>query len=217
VSYKRKLLLSMYDILLKAFGPRGWWPADTEFEVIIGAILTQNTSWKNVKKAIDRLKKEDLLSPHALLKLKEDELADIIRASGYYNQKAKKIKNFLKFLSDNYSLSLEKMEKEDIIPLRNKLLSIRGIGPETADSIILYAFNKPIFVVDAYTYRIFSRHGLIPQESNYDEIQSLFMDNLEPDVELFKEFHALIVYTGNLCCSKSKPKCNKCPLNEVYS
>jgi len=134
-----------------------------------------------------------------------------------HDRKAKKIKAFLYFLSENYNLSLDEMEKEDIITLRNKLLSIHGIGPETADSIILYAFNKPIFVVDAYTYRIFSRHGFIAEESNYDEIQSFFMDNLDPAIELFKEFHALIVYTGNLYCSRTKPKCNKCPLNEVYS
>lgn len=209
----KKLLIDIYQRLLRAFGPRGWWPGETSFEVIIGAILTQNTSWKNVEKAINRLKKEKLLNPNVLYRLRSKELAELIKPSGYYNIKANRIKNFLTFLKNNYKNDLEKMFKEDLNILREKLLSINGIGQETADSILLYAAKKPTFVVDAYTRRIFSRHGWVSIRDSYQEIKNLFMKNLKQDVNMYSEYHALLVHLAKHFCKK-KPLCEKCPLKE---
>ena len=210
---KRSLLI-IYDLLHKRFGPRHWWPADTKLEVIIGAILTQNTAWVNVEKAIRNLKKEKALSVSRLCRITEKKLAGLIRPSGYYNVKANRIKNFLRFLNSRYKGSIDRMFRSDLYKLREELLAIKGVGMETADSILLYAGSKPIFVVDAYTKRTFSRHGFISEEAEYKEIQSLFMDNLPQDAALFNEFHALIVELGKSTCKSKQPLCNTCPINE---
>ncbi len=209
-----RILKEIYCRLYAAFGPQRWWPADTPFEVIVGAILTQNTSWKNVEKAIANLKKERLLSPLALKRVSANKLAKLIRSSGYYNQKAKKLKNFIAFLYGNYLGRLSKMFKQEPAQLRQELLGINGIGPETADSILLYAADKPVFVVDAYTKRILSRHNLIDEKSDYHQVQRLFMNNLKPDLKLFNEFHALLVKLGKDIC-KTKSNCGICPLQDI--
>jgi endonuclease-3 related protein len=201
----------VYKRLYQAFGARRWWPAETQFEVIIGAILTQNTNWKNVEKAIEKLKDKDLLNPARLYKIRNEELAELIRSSGYYNIKTKRIKNFIAFLQEEYRADLDRMFQEEMMVLRDKLLTIKGIGPETADSILLYAGEKPTFVVDAYTKRIFSRHGWISDNDNYEEIRNFFMENLNHDVQLFNEYHALLVYLGKEFCKK-EPRCQECPL-----
>ena len=208
----RERINNIYRLLYEKYGPQGWWPGDSELECILGAILTQNTSWKNVEKAIQNLKRFDLISAEKLNLLRNNELAELIRPSGYYNQKALKIKNFISFLSDNYKGKLENMLQEETYDLREKLLQIKGIGPETADSILLYSANKPIFVIDAYTHRIFSRHGLVPEQTNYNEMQEIFMDSLENNAEIFNEYHALIVKVGKEHCKKQKPICTGCPL-----
>lgn len=204
----------IYRLLYKEYGPQGWWPGDSELECVLGAILTQNTSWTNVEKAIHNLKSLNLISVEKLKLITTDELAKLIRPSGYYNQKALKIKNFITILVENYEGTLDRMFDQDTSILRNKLLEIKGIGPETADSIILYCANKPVFVVDTYTHRIFSRHGLVPEQTNYNEMQELFMDSLENDAKVFNEYHALIVRVAKECCKKQKPLCTGCPLED---
>jgi len=208
-------LLEIYDLLYIKFGPRHWWPGDTKIEVIVGAILTQNTAWRNVEKAICNLKKEKVLSASKLSGIPEKKLARLIRPSGYYNVKANRIKNFLKFLNICYNGSIDRMFKTDLYKLREELLALKGIGQETADSILLYAGGKPIFVVDAYTKRVLLRHGFIGQEADYKEIQSLFVDNLPEDAGLFNEFHALIVELGKSICKSKKPLCNICPIRSM--
>ncbi|MCM8789749.1 MAG: endonuclease III domain-containing protein [Candidatus Omnitrophica bacterium] len=202
----------IYKKLYKYFGPQRWWPADSKFEVILGAILTQNTNWQNVEKAIRNLKRKNLINIKKLHKLPLKKLANLIKPSGYYNIKSKRLKSFLRFFIDSYGASLKKMHLEDSQVLRQKLLSVNGIGKETADSILLYALNKPVFVVDAYTKRIFLRHGFIKEGPDYDEIQNLLMKNLKKDVKLFNEYHALLVRLGKEFCLKNKPRCNICPL-----
>lgn len=201
----------IYQRLYDSFGPRGWWPGDTPFEVIVGAILTQNTSWENVEKAITRLKKDKLLDPERLYSVEESILAEAIRPSGYYNIKARRLKKFMGFLFGEYGGDLSLMFSEDMEILRDKLLGINGIGKETADSILLYAGCKPIFVVDAYTRRVFSRHNFVSVNTSYNEIQELFMKNLPKDVQLYNEYHALIVHLGKNFCKK-KRNCNHCPM-----
>ena len=209
------------------FGPQNWWPVTEEgkihpeysngpktekqqLEVCFGAILTQNTNWKNVEKAIVNLNKNNLISINKIISIDNQKLAEIIRSSGYHNQKAKKLKNFCDFLQKNYWGRLQKFFQNDIQRLRKELLSINGIGPETADSIILYAARKPIFVIDAYTKRIMSRIGY--KEQKYEELQKLFMENLQNSEKLFNEYHALLVELGKNTC-KSRPLCEKCPIN----
>ena len=206
------LLVEIFDKLLKVFGPRHWWPGDTHFEIMVGAILTQNTSWVNVEKAIQRLKEEQVLTASGIHQLKKSELASLIRSSGFFRIKADRLKALVEFLLEEYEGKLVKMEKESLGTLREKLLSVKGIGPETADSILLYALEKPIFVVDAYTKRILSRHGMIPGNASYSEIQDLFMNNLPLDERLFNEYHALLVHLGKTSCKKN-PKCDICPLS----
>ena len=203
----------IYEILLSHFGPQGWWPGETEFEVMVGAVLTQNTNWVNVSKAIDNLKKEDLLSFEKLHDLPVEILAEKIKPAGYFNLKASRLKNLLNFIGEEYLGSIEDMFHEDILSLREKILTVKGIGPETADSILLYAGNKPVFVVDTYTHRIFCRHTIIAEEEGYYEIQEYFTLSLPEDIELFNEYHALIVRLGKEFCKKSKPLCSRCPLN----
>lgn len=210
----RKSLFGIYKILYREFGPQHWWPGETPFEVIVGAILTQNTAWSNVTKAINNLKEEGHLFPEALHSLPLPKLARLIRPSGYYNIKAKRLKEFLNFLFNEYNGSLERMFKGNLSDLRKKLLEIKGIGPETADSILLYAGYYPVFVIDAYTKRILSRHSLITDGIDYHSLQGLFMDNLPEDVDLYNEYHALIVKTAKDFCKK-KPICNICPLNNL--
>lgn len=204
-------LMQIYDKLYERFGPRHWWPGDTAFEIIVGAILTQNTAWANVEKAIRNLKSKELLTPGKLYRINIKILAGLIRPAGYYNIKAKRLKAFLKFLFERYDGSLKKMFFRRLPDLRGELLSVNGIGPETADSILLYAAGKPVFVVDAYTKRIFSRHKFIRPAATYDDVQRFFMDNLPRDVKLFNEYHALIVELGKNIC-KTKPRCQICPL-----
>lgn len=208
-------LLRIYDSLFARFGPRHWWPGDTRIEIIIGAILTQNTAWANVEKAVRNLKEEKALSVSKLSKIPEKKLARLIRPSGYYNIKAGRIKNFLNFLNTVYGGSINKMFRTDLYRLREELLKVKGIGQETADSILLYAGDKPIFVVDAYTKRAFSRHGFITKDAEYREIQRLFMNNLPKDAGLFNEFHALIVELGKSICKSKKPLCSKCPIRRI--
>jgi len=203
--------LDIYNSLFKHFGPQDWWPGETPFEVIIGAILTQNTSWDNVEKAIVSLKASGKFTPEGLFKLQTDKLALLIKSSGYFNIKAKRLKNFLSFLFNDYEGNIDRLLKEDGHLLRHKLLNVNGIGPETADSILLYAAEYPIFVVDAYTNRIFSRHGYIPADATYHQIQELFVGNLPKDTQLYNEYHALIVRVGKELCRKT-PRCNSCPI-----
>ena len=208
---KARWLDYTYQILDDHFGNLHWWPGDSPLEVIVGAILTQNTAWKNVETAIAALRRHALLSVTALMDIPERELAGMIRPSGYYNVKARRLKAFFIFLRDQFSGSLEQMFAEDVSILRQELLGIKGVGAETADSILLYAGGKPVFVVDAYTRRILSRHGIVAARSSYGEIQRLFMDRLPADAALFNQYHALIVYTGKNYCRK-QPRCQECPL-----
>lgn len=206
----------IYTTLIEHFGAQNWWPGDTPFEVMVGAVLTQNTNWGNVIRAIENLKDENLLSFQSLDCLPEYLLAEKIRPSGYYNLKAKRLKNLLALIRQEApDGDLDLFFSKEAEVLREKLLSVKGIGPETADSILLYAAEKPVFVIDAYTYRILTRHGLIGEETDYREMQSLFMDNLENDVQLFNEFHALLVRVGKEFCKKNKPRCEECPLRAI--
>jgi len=205
------LLTELYDTLWEAWGPQGWWPGDTPFEVAVGAILTQNTNWGNVAQAITALKREELLTPQALHDLPESELARLIRPAGYYNLKARRLKNFLDFLANDYQYSMAHMADADLERLRPALLGVKGIGPETADSILLYALDKPTFVVDAYTFRILSRHGLILEACSYEELRQLFMEHLPPAVPIYQEYHALLVRLGKAWC-RPQPRCPDCPV-----
>jgi len=209
------MLNRIYGLLYKNFGPQHWWPGETPFEVMVGAILTQNTSWGNVEKAISNLKRAEVLEPQKLLKLPTTKLAEFIRPAGYFNIKTKRLRNFLKFFMESYDGSVKKMEAVSLSKLREELLSVNGVGRETADSILLYALDKPIFVCDTYTYRILTRHNLCGEEADYDELQSIFMDNLPEDVKLFNEYHALMVRVGKEFC-KPKPACEGCPLKILF-
>jgi endonuclease-3 related protein len=211
----RQRLEEIYHLLLSSYGPQHWWPADEPFEVIVGAILTQNTNWGNVEKAISNLKQCEALNPSALRQLPLEKLAELIYPCGYYRGKALKLKAFAEYLV-HYGDSLERLFALDIEQLRDELLSIYGIGEETADSIILYAAKKPIFVIDAYTKRILSRLGLAPAMESYAAFQALFMDNLPPDEALYNEYHALLVRHGKEVCRKS-PFCPRCCLSALCS
>jgi endonuclease-3 related protein len=207
-------LIRVHDALYDRFGPQHWWPGDTQFEVIVGAILTQNTAWTNVEKAIVNLKKAGALtSPRAMKKLRTSRLATLIRPAGYYNIKAKRLINFLDFLDRRYGMSLKRLSHVDTDTLTRQLLEVNGIGPETRDSILLYAFGRPVFVIDAYTKRIFSRHGLLEESLSYADAQAIFMNSLRRDSKLFNEYHALIVKLGKEFC-RNKPKCAACPIRD---
>lgn len=206
-------LKNIYDILYKSFGPQNWWPGDGVEEIIIGAILTQNTSWKNVEKAIVKLKTAGCLSFERINQLSHEELAILIKPAGYFNVKSKRLKNFTKWLYDNFDGELSALENLRTDQLRQELLEINGVGMETADSILLYAFERPIFVVDAYTCRVLVRHNLLDAQScDYQQVQDYLQYNLDEDVKLFNEFHALFVQVGKQFC-KPRAKCEKCPLN----
>ncbi len=203
----------IYQLLYDAFGPQHWWPGNSRFEIITGAILTQNTNWTNVKKAITNLIAADSLNAEKLHKLELQKLAELIRPAGYYNIKAKRLKSFLNWLFENYDGKLKNLESIDTEQLRAELLSVKGIGRETADSILLYAFNRPVFVIDAYTARIVMRHRLIEPGADYEQLRDLFESNLPQDVQLFNEYHALLVRLGKEFC---KPKA-KCPAATLQS
>ncbi|MFQ6079355.1 MAG: endonuclease III domain-containing protein [Thermodesulfobacteriota bacterium] len=206
-----KILIEMYERLLRTVGPRHWWPGESPFEVIVGAILTQNTSWANVEKAIENLKKARILTPTGIRGLEVDELAQVIKPSGFYRLKASRLKRFVDFFHDEFDDDMSRMRSEEPGSLRERLLKVDGIGPETADSILLYALENPIFVVDAYTKRIFSRHDLISEKWNYEEVQEMVMGKLDRDVGIYNEFHALLVFLGKYWCRKI-PRCGGCPL-----
>jgi len=207
-------LNEIYQLLFDRFGPQHWWPGDTQFEIIIGAILTQNTNWTNVEKAITNLKTADCLSPEKLYQLDISRLAELIRPAGYFNIKAKRLKSFLNWLFENYDGRLSNLESLDTWRLRDELLTIKGVGCETADSILLYAFDRPIFVVDAYTARVAVRHGLIEPGADYEQLRELFQSNLPEDVQLFNEYHALLVKVGKEFC-RPKARCPGCPLEKL--
>jgi len=206
-------LTEIYELLFDAFGPQHWWPGETPFEVVIGAILTQNTSWINVEKAIANLKSASYLSSEGLHRIDASALSELIRPAGYYNLKAKRLKSFINWLFDNYGGQLTNLESVATDQLRSELLTLKGIGRETADSILLYALGRPIFVVDTYTARIMSRHGLIEPDTDYEQLRELFESNLPEDIQLFNEYHALLVRTGKDFC-RSKAKCPGCPLEK---
>lgn len=207
----RELLMEFYEALHERFGHRNWWPGDSPFEVCVGAVLTQNTSWKNVAKAIENLKAASVLDPLSIYALNRDELANLVRPSGYFNVKAERLKNLVGYLVEQHEANLRSLFENPQDGLREELLSINGIGRETADSIILYAAEKPIFVVDAYTRRVLLRHGLISEKEDYDAVQDLFHRSLPRDVALFNDFHAQFVAVGHNYCKKT-PMCEQCPL-----
>jgi endonuclease-3 related protein len=206
-------LLNIFRTLLSSFGKRNWWPGETELEIIVGAILTQNTSWKNVEKAINNMKAQGVLDVDTLHTITKDQLGEIIKPSGFYNQKSSRLKLFINVLHENFNKSIDNLKYYDTNDLRNLLLGISGIGPETADSILLYALNRPVFVVDAYTKRFLKNHQIYDGDDRYDDIQNFFMANLPLDTYLFNEFHALIVCLCQNYCKK-KPECIMCPLNK---
>lgn len=208
---RREALLEIYGRLTAYFGNLHWWPAADPFEMMVGAILTQNTAWTNVERAVAALREKDLLTPAALFHLPEEPLAQIIRPSGCYRLKAGRLKEYVRFFMEEYGGSIKAMRAEELPDLRAKLLGVRGIGPETADSILLYGCQKPVFVSDAYTKRILQRHGIIGDGADYHAIQSLFMDHLPADVHLFNQFHAMIVNTGKRFC-RTTAQCAGCPL-----
>jgi endonuclease III related protein len=207
-------LTEIYQQLFDCFGPQSWWPGETQFEIITGAILTQNTNWANVEKAIANLKSAHLMTPEKLYHLNISQLAELIRPAGYYNIKASRLKNFLSWFFNNYDGQLANLENLDTDRLRAELLAIKGVGQETADSILLYAFGRPVFVVDAYTARVAVRHGLIEPDADYEHLRDLFQSNLPQDVQLFNEFHALLVRLGKEFC-RPNAKCPNCPLEKL--
>ena len=209
-----RLLLTIYNRLFATYGPQCWWPAEKPFEVMVGAILTQSTAWRNVEKAIANLKAAGALSPVALRRLSLSEIAVLIRPSGYYNTKARKLKTLAEWLEDSYGDDIAQMSAQGTERLRHQLLSVFGVGPETADSIILYAANQPVFVIDAYTRRIIDRLGLAPGQESYRAYQTLFMNNLPGDAKLFNEYHALLVQVGKKLCRKL-PLCAQCCLSDL--
>lgn len=212
-----KLSHTLHDIyarLHKHYGPTDWWPGDTPFEIALGAVLTQNTSWSNVERAIANLKRAKLLGPRKILACQDGVLEDALRPSGYFRVKARRVRSFCRYLVKRYRGSMPRMAARPLEELRPELLAVDGIGPETADDILLYACEKPVFVVDAYTRRILSRHGLCPPDIAYEPLRALFENHLAADLHGFKEYHGLIVYTGKDFCRRT-PKCGQCPLGPL--
>lgn len=215
INYKT-ILIEIYEKLLNKLQASGWWPAETTLEIIIGAILTQNTAWTNVEKALCNLRNAGVLHDgNKLLTLTDNELSTLIKPAGFFNIKTKRLKAILQFFASSCSFSFEKLKDISLQHLRKKLLLVHGVGPETADSILLYALNKPSFVVDSYTKRILSRHKLIQPTASYEDIRSLFLENLPCHLQLFNEYHALIVRTCKHWCHKKTPLCSQCPLFEL--
>ncbi|MEC4684951.1 MAG: endonuclease III domain-containing protein [Nitrospirota bacterium] len=208
--------MDIYSRLFSTFGRQHWWPGDGPFEVMVGAILTQNTNWGNVERAIENLKRAGALTPAAIHEMSQERLAELIRPAGYFNVKAKRLKAFIEFFIKHYSGRVSKMRKVDTETLRRQLLSVNGIGPETADSMLLYALERPVFVIDAYTKRVLSRHGIMDGSESYERFQELFHAALPRDVQLFNEYHALLVRLGKDFC-KPGPRCEGCPLSGLFS
>jgi len=211
---KSQFLTDIYNALHRHFGPQHWWPGDSSFEIAVGAVLTQNTNWGNVEKAIQNLKRERCLNAKKLHEMPHSTLATLIRPAGYFNVKAKRLRNFLAFLTNHFKGSIKRMESADTEQLRESLLSVNGIGPETADSILLYALGRPVFVIDAYTKRVLYRHNIISEDATYHEMQELFHGSLQKNAQLYNEFHALFVMVGKHYC-KPKPRCDGCPLGPM--
>ncbi len=209
-----RMISSIFEVLMRSFGPQNWWPARTRLEMIIGAILTQNASWSNVEKAIRNLRRANMLRLEALTRAEAGKLAELIRPSGYYNIKAGRIRNFLVYLKQRHNGSLNRMFAWDWPRLRQELLEVNGLGEETVDSILLYAGNKPVFVIDAYTRRVLTRHGLIRGKEPYSALQELFTRSLPADPEIFNEYHALLVKLAKDFCRSRNPICCECPLNK---
>lgn len=205
----------VYQRLFDALGPQHWWPGETPFEIIVGAVLTQNTNWQNVEKAIGNLREADLLEPAALYTVPVEELEELLRPAGYFRIKARRLRSLLAYIMDRYGGDLDAMFAIGMGALREELLAVNGIGPETADSILLYAGGLPAFVVDAYTHRILSRHGWIELEADYHQIQDFLQSRLPDDPVLFNEFHALLVFVGKHYCRKRAPRCDECPLRDM--
>lgn len=208
-------LMEIHDLLYDRYGQQHWWPGDSTFEIIVGAILTQNTNWGNVEKAIANLKLANVLEPVALFEIDAARLSELIRPSGYYNIKTKRLKNFMAWLfEDRFCGDLELVAQMSTDVFREELLMIKGIGPETADSILLYAFDKPVFVIDTYTCRVLGRHGLLEPDSGYEQVKELLESCLPSDTKLFNEYHALLVKVGKEHC-RPKAKCQNCPLESI--
>lgn len=207
----RRALLEMYERMAAHYGPTHWWPGETAFEIAVGAVLTQNTAWTNVERAIANLKRMRLLSPRKIVESPDEALHAALKPSGYFRVKTKRVRSFCRYLLDRHRGSMRRMADQPLAELREELLAVDGIGPETADDILLYACGKIVFVVDAYTRRILSRHGLVAPHATYEYLQALFERHLEPDLHIFKEYHGLLVWTAKDFCRK-RPHCNGCPL-----
>jgi endonuclease-3 related protein len=207
--------MEAYERMLAAFGPQHWWPGDSPFEIMVGAVLVQNTAWRNVERAINNLREAGVMEPHALYRLPPAELAELIGPAGYYQVKTKRLRNLLRFLVDEYDGSLEAMFGISLASLREQLLEINGIGPETADAILLYAGGLPTFVVDTYAHRILARHGWLDYDASYDDIKDHFESTLPHDAALYNEYHALLVRVGKDYCKRTMPNCEACPLAEM--
>lgn len=207
-------LRAVFDRLLERYGPQHWWPGDSPFEVMIGAVLTQNTSWTNVEKAMARLREEDLLDPGRLYGFPVSQLSILVRSSGYYNQKARRLKDLAAFVMERYGGDIRRMRGVPVKKLRPELLGVKGIGPETADSILLYALDLPVFVGDAYTRRMLFRHRWLEEGAGYDRMVQVLTRRLPPDPELYNEYHALVVELGKRHC-RTRPQCSGCPLQKL--
>jgi len=214
---RRDVLLGYYQAMLSASGPRNWWPAKTPFEICVGAVLTQNTAWKGVEKALSNLELAGALDPHTLHSLSLPELERLIHPAGYFRVKARRLRNLLDYLSASCDFDLGLLAERDMADVRGELLEVSGIGPETADSILCYALQMPSFVVDASTRRILSRHGLLPEDADYEETRDFFMDVLDPDPALLGALHAQLVGVGNQYCKTRNQLCDTCPLGSFLS
>ncbi|MGE3638004.1 MAG: endonuclease III domain-containing protein [Pirellulales bacterium] len=208
-------MTDVYERLFREFGPQKWWPGESPFEVLVGAVLVQNTAWRNVERAIENLREAGVMTPARLYALAESDLAELIRPAGYYQVKARRLRNLLRLVVERYDGSLSTMFQRDLSTLREELLSVSGIGPETADAILLYVGGLATFVVDTYTHRVLARHGWIGYEADYHQIQDHFTTALPPDAALYNEYHALLVRLGKDYCRKTAPKCTACPLFDL--
>lgn len=208
-------VMNIYELLLEHFGPRHWWPGDTRLEIIVGAVLTQAVAWKNVKKAIDCLKQNGCLNYSDLQDIDENQLAELIRPALYHRQKAKKLKSLLRFIEDSYQGDLDLMLADDWKTTRGRLLNVWGLGPETVDSILLYAGRHPVFVVDAYTRRIMFRQGLVEEKIDYQRMQDFMTLYSFPSTQIYNEYHALLVGLGARYCKKNRPLCAECPIKDT--
>jgi endonuclease-3 related protein len=206
--------LTTFQLLHERLGPQHWWPGQSPFEVMVGAVLVQNTAWKNVERAIANLREAGALDPRAIHRLPQPELEELIRPAGYFRVKARRLRNLVDYVVERYDGSLDAMCEVDAGQLREELLGVHGVGPETADSILLYALEKPVMVVDAYTHRIWARHGWIDYDVDYHQLQDRLTGDLPADAAVFNELHALIVSVGHHWCKRT-PKCGECPLQEL--